>query len=165
MYSLIIVYLVGGLCALIAISIAIIALVKAWRDYKQAQSTKDWRSTNGQITESPVEEMSEGGGDGPRLFCIRLRYTYQVAGIQYEGSRIYAGDDPFGSQEAMQDLSARYQNGMRVDVHYNPLNPADAVLHTRSKSSTKALIFAIVFLVVAACIVCMTLSYPLLVKY
>jgi hypothetical protein len=164
MNSLIIVFLFGGLSALIAIGIAAAALSKAWRDFHQTHSARNWQTVNASITHSAVEELPEGGGDGPRLFRLRLRYSYQVADVRCEGKRMYLGDDPIGSQTEMQKLSSSYPVGMPVKVHFNPINPAEAVLIIESQSSKKALFLGIFFVLVSFCIVCITLSYPLLVK-
>jgi hypothetical protein len=151
-----IIYAVGGLFSSIALVVGLLALNKALQEQRKTKSAGGWASITGTLHESRVEELFENPGDGPRTFRPVIRYTYQVGGVDYEGSHLMVGDDPLGSKAAMEKILARYPQGRQVLVYYNPLKPEESVLEKQSKSSTKALILGIAFLLVGICIACYT---------
>jgi hypothetical protein len=159
MYSLLIVLIFGGLVAAIAIVIGVLAFYKAWHEKRKTQTTRRWFTLNGTILESEVEELPGGAGDGPRQYRVRLRYSYQVGDLDYQGTHQMIGDDPFGSKSSMEKIAATYPVGKQVEVHYNPSNPAEAVLEKQSESSNKAIFVGIAFILIALCIGCYALSY------
>lgn len=151
-----IVYAVGGFFSAVALVVGLLALNKAVREQRKTRSAGGWASATGTLYESRVEELFEDPGDGPRTFKTVIRYGYQVGGVEYEGKHLMVGDDPLGSKAAMEKILAHYPQGKQVLVYYNPLQPADSVLEKQSKSSTKALILGIAFLLVGICIACYT---------
>lgn len=63
------------------------------------------------------------------LSAATVRYGYHVAGHDYQSTRIYPGRPIFSSNPAAAAaLIAKYPPRAQVSVHYNPANPAEAVL-------------------------------------
>jgi len=85
---------------------------------------RQWRATEGTITESFVEEDTRG--DGP-TYWPRVKYRYDVDGISYVGECI-APFQGVGFRSIARRERARYPAGRTVTVYVNPRNPGDAVL-------------------------------------
>jgi hypothetical protein len=63
------------------------------------------------------------------LTAASVRYAYQVAGHDYQSTRLYPGRPVFTSSlKAVAATLAKYPPHAQVAVHYNPANPAEAVL-------------------------------------
>jgi hypothetical protein len=66
------------------------------------------------------------------VFKSRVAYSYGVAGQRYSGDRVAFGATVTASLPGLVGgLAARYVEGGKVDVHYDPANPASAVLECR----------------------------------
>lgn len=111
--------------ATLAIGVGLIALA-TWLRTKSTQS-RSWPTVEGVIVDSRVDDAS--------LETMKpiLRYEYVVGGRTFVGFRVsYSG---YGvSRSAMEALLAPYALGRSVRVHYDPRNPAHAVLDVRGSS-------------------------------
>lgn len=110
----------------------------------RSRQCRHWPTVSGQILESHVDDS--------QLETTKpvVRYRYQVAGKAYVGFRVaYSG---YGSsRRAMDDLIRPYPVGSHVAVHYNPRNPAVAVLDVAARSDWAYwLVFGMAFLLVGA---------------
>ena len=76
-----------------------------------------------------LSEVEHRFGKGPQ-FSARVRYEYQVGGQRLEGSRIHFAQRNFRLAANADKVVIRYQPGSPVDVHYDPDDPAIAVLET-----------------------------------
>jgi hypothetical protein len=82
--------------------------------------------------EAVIESAEMGrhpGNHGGDTYSANISYNYQVAGIQYEGTRLAFGEMTT-SPEYAQGILKRYPVGKKVPVHYDPANPELAVLET-----------------------------------
>jgi len=79
---------------------------------------------SGSVTHSEVETVS--GDDGP-TYRPKIRYGYTVAGKEYVGDRHRYGNWSSGGGYAHR-IVASLPVGARVEVHYAPGDPSDAVL-------------------------------------
>jgi uncharacterized protein DUF3592 len=79
----------------------------------------------GTILSSRVHESSDS--EGGSSYSAKIRYAYDVGGRRYECDRYRYGVMWSGRRRA-QSVAASYPAGRSVSVHYNPANPADAVL-------------------------------------
>ncbi|HZH14394.1 MAG TPA: DUF3592 domain-containing protein [Archangium sp.] len=79
----------------------------------------------GTITHSQVVERR--GGDGSS-YGFEVRYVYEAAGRQYEGTHYRYGDLTSSHQRSMDGLARRFPAGATVPVFHPPEAPADAVL-------------------------------------
>jgi hypothetical protein len=63
-------------------------------------------------------------------FEAKVSYRYTVAGRNYQGGLLYFGYRPDRDPECARSRVNRYPPGTRVNVFYNPANPAAAVLES-----------------------------------
>jgi Protein of unknown function (DUF3592) len=94
------------------------------RQRTDAAKSKSWPAVDGTITASAVEPAQS---KRRATASAVVRYSYRVAGKDYLSSRIL-GRPSEGSPQAMSALIAAYPIGRKVKVHYDPKNPAAAVL-------------------------------------
>jgi hypothetical protein len=122
------------------ISLAIIQLLKA----KKAE--KSWPTAPGVIMSSVVGThlaRSSRGGTTTQ-FMPEVAYEYQVNEITYKGSGVGFGKSTTSSRKATEIVS-RYPQGTAVTVHYDPQDPAKAVLETKAYSFGSYLTLGIIF--------------------
>jgi hypothetical protein len=66
-----------------------------------------------------------------------LRYTYTIEGRSYVGTR--AGFSAWGAAENFNpfnsSIARKFPAGVRVQAHYDPLNPSRSVLETAPRMS------------------------------
>ena len=123
--------IVTGLIVVAAILVAVVLLVRyASRRSQQAQeireASQEWPSTSGVVVESHLDAYT---GDVTRV-RPKVTYTYTVAGQQFQGKQIRAGDKvvhPMSRRQGNEILD-RYPKGTAVTVFYDPANPAESAL-------------------------------------
>lgn len=122
----------GAMIALLAFG----TLVKYW----EVRKAMRWLRTEGRITHSaPTSRRvrtvqthagAQGSGDREVRNFADIRYEYAVNGKRFKGQRVSIGED-LGNFRVAETL-ARYPVGKAVVVHYNPENPAEAVLENEA---------------------------------
>ncbi len=110
------------------LSAAIMALALAIAGYNLVPLR--WPKTSGRILESRVEY--ESPSFETVAYIVHVRYTYDVDGRTYHGSRVWRtmSIHPLSAGTA-RAIAARYKPGREVEVRYNPDDPAEAVLEAR----------------------------------
>lgn len=119
--------------------VALIVLRVGFVQRATAEAAAKWPTAKGTINSSGIEAFriqSAFAGMWRRpwriVFKSRLRYTYTVAGQDYASGRVAFGATLAASLPALiGGDSRRYAEGSKVDVHYDPTNPAIAVLECR----------------------------------
>jgi hypothetical protein len=102
-----------------------------------AEQAARWPVAAGRIDASGLQAIrayERTGGYRPRrtLFRSRVIYSYGVAGQRYSADRVAFGASVTASLPGLVGGQARrYVEGSKVDVHYDPANPASAVLECR----------------------------------
>jgi hypothetical protein len=103
-----------------------------------ADAAMTWPSVKGTIGESGLETLqtraTTGATYGPwrTIFRSRINYTYNVAGQAYTADRVAFGAIVTSSLTSLVSGQARrYPLNGKVEVYYDPANPADAVLERR----------------------------------
>lgn len=131
----------GGL----GLAFLVIALVSR----QKAQTSQRWPTAPGTVLSATLKEhVSHDHDDTPSTHYSYepvVEYNYTVGGQTYSSRRIGYGANRFGRGQAAKILE-RYPVGSAVTVHYNPANPAEAVLETQAAGSTVFLILGIVFM-------------------
>ena len=97
---------------------------------KTAQAHK-WPTVTGTIVASDVESTSARGPDEKpiRVYSAAIRYTYTVGGHTYESDQIQLGGTSETSRSGpFERMVARYPEGKRVTVYYDPDDAATATL-------------------------------------
>jgi hypothetical protein len=103
-----------------------------------ADAAMTWPSVRGTIGASGLETLktraTTGSIYGPwrTIFRSRINYTYNVAGQPYTADRVAFGAIVTSSLTSLVSGQARrYPLNGKVDVYYDPANPAAAVLERR----------------------------------
>jgi hypothetical protein len=99
--------------------------------------------------------IEKSDSDGTPYYRPIIAYQYQVNGKSYQcdhlafGKQTSAQPDERGRLKA-KEKAQQYLVGRSVDVHYNPANPADAVLEVRTAGAGSLIGVAIVLGVIGA---------------
>jgi hypothetical protein len=103
--------------------------IQTVRSIRKIRKMQEWPRTSGQITESGVS--GEWSGRGGRYLWTekpRVTYRYVVDGREHVGHQMGPTEINTGSKRAAEKKIEPFPVGKEVDVHYDPENPADAVL-------------------------------------
>nr|WP_292554843.1 DUF3592 domain-containing protein [Mesorhizobium sp.] len=126
-----------------------------------AEQAARWPVATGHIDVSGLQKFQirdglKGGGYRPwrTVFKSRVVYSYSVAGQRYAADRVAFGSNLTASLPGLvSGQSQRYVQGDKVEVHYDPANPAAAVLDCRMRGLWLLWVSASVFLAGAALLV------------
>ena len=96
------------------------------RSVVHARASSAWPHVSGKITHSEIDRSSNSDGTS---YKPRVHYTYSVNGEPFTGERICFGlANMSAGYRFAQAYTKRYQVGSSVDVYYDPVQPASAVL-------------------------------------
>jgi hypothetical protein len=84
-----------------------------------------WPTSPGAITQLSVEENSDSEGTS---YQVKVRYTYSVDGVPYEGDRLAFGYAGSSGRESHYEIHRKLQSAKQVAVRYNPSDPAVSCL-------------------------------------
>ncbi|TPN52878.1 DUF3592 domain-containing protein [Mesorhizobium sp. B1-1-4] len=102
-----------------------------------AEQAAKWPVAVGRIDASGLQAIKTRERTGSyrpwrTVFKSRIVYSYGVAGQRYSADRVAFGASVTASLPGLVGAQARcYVEGTKVDVHYDPANPASAVLECR----------------------------------
>lgn len=125
---------------LIGATVAVIACaVIAWTVYgairenesniRNADASLTWPSVKGRVTETRLDASRKPKAKTTDYTAL-ITYTYSVNGQSYTANRIRFGAEGENTRESQQSVLNRFPEGARVDVLYDPANPAIATLLT-----------------------------------
>ena len=125
-----------GSVGLAILGYALVLIVMAMR-------ASTWPTTRGRIVCAGVDRISSYDADSSDRFKPSITYVYEVNGRQYRGGRVTVAI-PFSSNISWlsRRTLAKYPEGTHVDVHYNPKNPRESVLHPWSAGHAVRLLIA-----------------------
>jgi uncharacterized protein DUF3592 len=106
--------------------------------------SRNYLNTTGLITHSAVTSRnvtSRSGGvyTTHTSYGVDFAYRYEVNGLSFEATR-FRYDKFFWTSEWAHNLVAVHPVGSRIQVFYNPQNPADAVLSAGMDNNDKSLL-------------------------
>jgi hypothetical protein len=115
---------------------------------KAKKAEKTWPTAPGVILSSIVgTHLSHSSRGGTTTqYMPEVAYEYQVNEITYKGSSVGFGKSTTSSRKATEIVS-RYPQGTAVSVHYDPQDPAKAVLETKAYSFGSNLALGIIIAV------------------
>lgn len=130
---------------------------------RQERDARGWPVTEGRIENAAVDSFmslerssQHSASDGgmamrwQRLFRPDVVYCYKVAKVEYRGSRIALGGQVYATFDAFARKRIRpYRPGDKVTVHYDPANPAQALLETRAYGGWVPWLLALLLLLAA----------------
>ena len=91
--------------------------------------TSDWDPVDGIITDSGVDESTDG--EGGTTYCLWVEYQYVVDNVTYDGDIIsYSKDNSCNSWTDLDTADEKYPVGKNITVYVNPNVPSEAVLQT-----------------------------------
>jgi hypothetical protein len=103
--------------------------------------TYSWRRAEGRVVRSLVGRESEATGEGTvDRYRAEVRYRFDAAGAPRHGSAVHANDHGSPSAAKAERRAARYPEGARVAVFYDPADPDRAVLERGIGSGPLALL-------------------------
>lgn len=119
----------------IAFAIGAALYVAQLRQGLRADASKRWPTTAGIITASALEQLPQN----KRRYRAAVRYSYQVGAKEYDTDRIFWGGTE-GRRRHMASVVDTYPAGSTVPVHYNPQDPAEAVIDPTQHIGSRALV-------------------------
>jgi hypothetical protein len=111
----------------------VLVLALLWASRREAAQASAWPQIAGRIVSSSVEHYRQRVG-GARTGVLTtfyeavVEYAYSVNGRDYHGTRLSFGGKLAGAQALAEAQAARYPEDSQVMVHYDPMNPSNAVL-------------------------------------
>lgn len=127
--------LAPSLLSLVFVGIGAALLGYAVRVAGKARQSLTWPSVEGEIAHSAV--LYQTDNSTPRnngsTFKADIVYRYKVNGRSYSSSRMALLDLASTAGRA-QTLVDRYPDQSKIDVYYNPADPADSVLEPGSSA-------------------------------
>lgn len=146
-YTTIIIYILffgGGLYLIVS------AILQKSRAKKAAS---EWLTVQGLVEDSQmsIRHARSSSGTSSTQYRPKVTYQYQVKGQSISNDSIAFGDGNMPRKKAEEKL-AQYPKGAMVMVHYDPADPAKAVLETESKNFVTNLVIGIIALVVGVVI-------------
>jgi hypothetical protein len=119
----------------IVIAIGTVLYITQFRQGLRANASKTWPVSSGTVLTSALEKSP----DGRWRYRAAVKYRYRVGAKEYQSDRIFWGGNE-GRQRHMASVIATYPQGCKVSVHYDPENPAEAVLDTVQNPGSKPLV-------------------------
>ena len=112
--------------AIFILVIGAVAVVASVTLMSASRKARSWPVVTGQIVERAVVPSTTTGASRPgRYFEPRVTYDYTVDGKTYHGHRIGMTTEAYDEDKARRVVRELPD---AVEVHYNPSDPADAVL-------------------------------------
>ncbi len=119
---------------LIAVVIGVVLYVVQFRQGLKADASTKWPTATGRIASSSLEKS-----DGIWRYRAAMQYSYRVGTKEYRSNRIFWGGNE-GRHKHMASVVATYPAGSRVRVHYDPQNPAEAVIDPIQNTGSRPLV-------------------------
>lgn len=120
-------------------SIGLYTFAVGAKDWMNARRAQSWPIASATIVDRSLDTKS---GRNRTSYEVKVVYRYEVDGSSYESKRLafgYAGSSDSGPER--QTLAWLYSSDAAT-AHYNPENPAEAVLDVEVSESS---IFSVVF--------------------
>lgn len=126
------------------------AVFRKWQLGAQVKTAETWPTTQGEVISSSIgTEHSGTAGNSNTTFKAKIKYQYEAGGRTRQHHKLCIGGQLQVSwRSKAEEYCRRYSVGQQVTVHYNPKNPADAVLEVREETSWLYLAGGVVFIVV-----------------
>jgi hypothetical protein len=114
-----------------------------YSNYVAAVATRHWRSTEGTVLSSEVEEVVRNTGKGARFsYRPRIRYQYTVDSTTHEGERIFFGAENPNSWTpgSAREIVGLYSPGAKCRVFVDPERAEETVLRRETTAAMHMLL-------------------------
>jgi len=117
---------------IIAIILGSVGLIILGRSIVNGLSSRNWLTTEGEITGSSIEahQSMDDDGDVRTTYGASIQYTYNVSGQEIQGTRRSFSDVRTNSRRRAEQILARYPQRSSVTVYHHPDKPSLSVLET-----------------------------------
>lgn len=135
-------YLFPAIFILVGLGLFALAIVQQ----RKANATKAWPTANGVVLSSRLESHYSHDSDGGSsiTYSPEVEYSYTVDGVMHIAHQLAVGKANYDHFVASRKL-APYPQGTEVTVHYDPTNPNNAVLETKSAGGVILLTIGFIF--------------------
>lgn len=122
--------LVGGwFFTIVWCSVSLLATILIGSPIIADLGTSDWDPIDGIITDSGVDQSTDG--EGGTTYCLWVQYQYVVDNVTYDGDVIsYSKDNSCDSWTDLDTADEEYPVGKNITVYVDPDVPDQAVLQT-----------------------------------
>jgi hypothetical protein len=112
----------------------------------KAKAAQAWPTAPGVILASGLDQHTSYDSDrgSSTTYAPQVQYQYDVMGSTYTGNQLAFGNASYDYRTASKRI-APYPQGAQVTVHYDPANPANAVLETKASGSVILLVLGVIF--------------------
>lgn len=124
-----------GSASTLLVAMALFAALLGYAVHRRGQATMSWPTAKGRVAGSTVDAVQIHWLDAFGLrhirnaFRARTVYDYSVNGVRYQSDRVSYGAQVYATFRLLARQSAgRFAPGDAVEIFYNPLSPAEAVL-------------------------------------
>lgn len=114
------------IAALVCSAIGAFLAGLAVRNVARGRASKRWPQARGRILRSFV--LVDHDRDGGEAFTPKVEYEYVVEGTTYRGGRLRYGQTGSWNRRQAERVIGPYAAGTPVNVFFDALHPADAVL-------------------------------------
>jgi len=145
---------------IMSVALGALVAVGAVSVLRKSAASRRWPTVTGKVISTGIDGWVEDNStaatdsdhpdrrrDDTEYTGAVIRYAFRVAGSDYQSTRRYVGRPVLaGSPRATARVLAKYPVNSPVMVHYNPANPAEAMLEPANLANFwLALLSAIVF--------------------
>jgi hypothetical protein len=122
---------------LIVYTVGCLVFLAQRRHNRRIAASKTWPATDGMITASALDVPDP---KQPQVYAAAVRYSYRVDNKDFVSCRVFWASNE-GRQKVMAPIVAAYPAGRKVQVRYDPENPAEAVIETETNIGSKSLYY------------------------
>lgn len=115
---------------------------------RREKAVQTWPTVTGTIGTSEARTHRHSGRQSATF--PHVTYTYEVNGKTHHSSNIMAGGEIGGLN--VESTLARYPQGSKVTVYYDPQNPKDAVLEPTKTTVSKAIWLMLAAMNIIVCV-------------
>ena len=104
---------------------------------RQASSQRKWPTASARVESSGVPAFESRDSDSGRLrtqYRAEVIYGYEVAGVRYTSDKLGSSQMSSNIETAARRIADRYPTGSTIEIHYNPSNPAEAIVKPGSRA-------------------------------
>ncbi len=105
--------------------------------FYRGRQALSWPTAEGQLLECRLQENPDSDGT---TWEVKVRYSYSVAGREFEGKRVAFGYSGSSTHEEHQGIYDKLHQASRVLVRYESGNPSNSVLAAGFNRSTFVLL-------------------------
>jgi len=113
-----------------------VQIARAGAADEEGAASDAWPTVPGAITASSVGTIATGGSTGGHDFVPDIDYAYAISGHSYVGHRVRFVAFARKSAEEAGAVVALYPVNAAVTVHYDPADPASAVLEAGAPAAS-----------------------------